>query len=176
MKSIKILLAILLIFNVLCSCSIINKSDMSSKEMDKLQIFTEEFAPLNFMQAGKVTGQSTEVVREFLKRMGINKDITLLLWSDAYQKLMNEQNIALFSTCLNSERKDLFKWVGPISSAEYYFYTSKNYTLNIKSLEDAKKVAKIAVLKDYAIAGVLKKKGSKILLSSTQLRKYSQNY
>jgi len=149
---------------------------MSSKEMDKLQIFTEEFAPLNFMQAGKVTGQSTEIVRELLKRMGINKDITLLLWSDAYQKLMNEQNIALFSTCLNSERKDLFKWVGPISSAEYYFYTSKNYTLNIKSLEDAKKVAKIAVLKDYAIAGVLKKKGSKILLSSTQLRKYSQNY
>jgi polar amino acid transport system substrate-binding protein len=128
-------------------------------DMEKLQIYTEEFAPLNFMQDGQISGQSTEVVRELLKRMGIDNDITLLLWSDAYQKLLNEPNIVLFSTCLTSARKDLFKWVGPISSVEIYFYSSKDCTLNIGSLEDAKEVQKIAVLKDYAIAGILKEKG-----------------
>ena len=130
-----------------------------SKEMDALQIYTEEFPPLNLMQDGQLTGQATEVVQEILKRMDINKDITLLLWSDAYQKLVNEPNIVLFSTSLISERKDLFKWVGPLSSAEIYFYTSKDCTLNLKTLDDAKKVLKIAVLKDYAIAGILKEKG-----------------
>jgi len=130
-----------------------------SKEMNELQIYTEEFAPLNLMKDGQLTGQATEVVQEILKRMEIEKDITLLLWSDAYQKLMNESNIALFSTCMISARKDLFKWAGPISSVENYFYTSKDCTLNIETLDDAKKVLKIAVLKDYAIAGILKEKG-----------------
>jgi len=130
-----------------------------SKEMDALQIYTEEFPPLNLMQDGQLTGQATEVVQEILKRMDINKDITLLLWSDAYQKLVNEPNIVLFSTSLISERKDLFKWVGPISSVENYFYTSKDCTLNLKTLDDAKKVLKIATLKDYAITGILKEKG-----------------
>jgi len=130
-----------------------------SKEMDALQIYTEEFPPLNLMQDGQLTGQATEVVQEILKRIDIDKDITLLLWSDAYQKLVNEPNIVLFSTSLISERKDLFKWVGPLSSAEIYFYTSKDCTLNLKTLDDAKKVLKIAVLKDYAIAGILKEKG-----------------
>jgi len=130
-----------------------------SKEMNELQIYTEEFAPLNLMKDGQLTGQATEVVQEILKRMEIEKDITLLLWSDAYQKLMNESNIALFSTCMTSARKDLFKWAGPISSVENYFYTSKDCTLNIETLDDAKKVLKVAVLKDYAIAGILKEKG-----------------
>ena len=130
-----------------------------SKEMGELQIYTEEFAPLNLMQDGQLTGQATEVVQEILKRIGITKKITILLWSDAYQKLMNESNIALFSTCLTSSRKDLFKWVGPISSVENYFYTSKDCTLNLNTLDDAKKVLKIAVLKDYAIAGILKERG-----------------
>jgi len=130
-----------------------------SKEMDALQIYTEEFPPLNLMQAGQLTGQATEVVQEILKRIDIDKDITLLLWSDAYQKLVNEPNIVLFSTSLISERKDLFKWVGPISSVENYFYTSKDCTLNLKTLDDAKKVLKIATLKDYAITGILKEKG-----------------
>jgi len=130
-----------------------------SKEVDALQIYTEEFPPLNLMVDGQLTGQATEVVQEILKRMDVDKDITLLLWSDAYQKLVNEPNIVLFSTSLISERKDLFKWVGPLSSAEIYFYTSKDCTLNLKTFDDAKKVLKIAVLKDYAIAGILKEKG-----------------
>jgi len=104
-----------------------------SKEMDALQIYTEEFPPLNLMQDGQLTGQATEVVQEILKRMDINKDITLLLWSDAYQKLVNEPNIVLFSTSLISERKDLFKWVGPISSVENYFLYFKRLHAEFKN-------------------------------------------
>ena len=152
----------LMVFVTLCifmsSVLAILNADIS-KEMDALQIYTEEFAPLNLMMDGQLTGQATEVVQEILKRMDFDKNITLLLWSDAFQKLMTEPNIALFSTCLTSTRKDLFKWVGPISSVENYFYTSKDCKLDIKTLEDAKKVLKIAVLKDYAIAGILKEKG-----------------
>ena len=152
----------LMVFVTLCifmsSVLAILNADIS-KEMDALQIYTEEFAPLNLMMDGQLTGQATEVVQEILKRMDFDKNITLLLWSDAFQKLMTEPNIALFSTCLTSTRKDLFKWVGPISSVENYFYTSKDCKLDIKTLEGAKKVLKIAVLKDYAIAGILKEKG-----------------
>ncbi|MBN2017291.1 MAG: transporter substrate-binding domain-containing protein [Candidatus Cloacimonetes bacterium] len=135
-----------------------------SKEMDKLKIYTEEFVPLNFMQDGEITGQSTEVVKALLDRLGIDKNITLLQWSDAYQKLMNEANIALYSTCLTAERKDLFKWVGPISSVEIYFYTSKDHMVDITTLEEAKKIKKIGVLKDYAITSILKEKGFKNLV------------
>ena len=166
MKILKILVSLCIFMSIAISALF---AEMPA-DMEKLHIYTEEFAPLNFMQHGKISGQATEVVQELLKRMKVKKDITLLLWSDAYQKLVNEQNIALFSTCLTSARKDLFKWVGPISSAEIYFYTSKDCTLEIESLEDAKDVPKIAVLKDYAIAGILKEKGFKNLIEFNTTR------
>jgi polar amino acid transport system substrate-binding protein len=154
----------LFIFCVLMGIILSGLNADVAKEMDKLQIYTEEFAPLNLMKDGQLTGQATEVVQEILKRMGVNKKITLLQWSDAYQKLMNESNIALFSTCLTSARKDLFQWVGPISSAEIYFYASKDHMVDIKTLEDAKKLKKIGVLKNYAITSTLKDKGFKNLV------------
>ncbi len=155
MKILKILVSMCIFMSLVLSAFC---AEMPA-DMEKLQIFTEEFSPLNFMQDGQITGQSTEVVMELLNRMGIDKDITLLLWTDAYQKLVNESNIALFSTCLTSERKNLFKWVGPISTVEMYFYMPKDCTIDLKSLEDAKKIPEIAVLKDYASTSILKEKG-----------------
>ncbi len=159
MKIVKLVLSLCVFMSIVVSVLF---AEMSA-DMEKLQIYTEEFAPLNFMQDGKISGQATEVVQELLNRMKVKKDIKLLLWSDAYQRLVKEPNIALYSTCLTAERKDLFKWVGPISSAEIYFYASKDYTSEIITIEDAKKVPKIAILKDYAIASILKEKGFKNL-------------
>jgi len=128
-------------------------------EMSGLNIYTEKFPPLNFMKDGVLTGQSVEVVKEIMNNLGCQNEITLLPWSDAYQKLLNEPNVVLFSTCLTAERKDLFKWVGPISTVAVYLYKSKHCDMHFASLEDAKKAPSIAVLKDYASTSILKEKG-----------------
>jgi len=128
-------------------------------DMSELVIYTEEFPPLNFMNNGVLTGQSVEVVKEIMENLGCQNEITILPWSDAYQKLLNEPHVVLFSTCLTAERKDLFKWVGPISTVDMYLYTSKDCTMQFSTLEDAKKAPTIAVLKDYASRSILKEKG-----------------
>jgi len=138
---------------LLFSCSNIKE------DMENIKIYTEEFKPLNFMQDGEITGQSAEVVQELLKRMNLDKEIKLIPWSQAYQKLKNEKNIALFSTCLTKERKDRFKWVGPISTTSMYFFVKKDSPLQLDDLDDARELSKIAVMKDYAEYSILKERG-----------------
>jgi ABC-type amino acid transport substrate-binding protein len=65
----------------------------------------------------------------------------------------------LFSTSMNAQRRDLFKWAGPMATLEWQFYAlaGKNITLN--TLEDAKEYPAIGVLKDYTLEQFLVSQG-----------------
>jgi len=116
-----------------------------------LQIITEKFAPFNFRsKEGKITGQSTEVVQEILSRLNQKIDIQLMHWNDGYNLALTEPDVALYSTFRTTEREKLFQWVGPIASDEILFYALHGSDVVIRSLEDAKTVAAIGVVKDDA--------------------------
>jgi len=124
-----------------------------------LKVLTAENPPLNFMKDGEITGQATEVVRELIKRTDTGKDIRLVTWREGYKAVLEQPNITLFSTVMNSERKDLLQWVGPLAALNTNFYALKGSEINIATLDDAKKVNKIATVSKYYSEQMLKEEG-----------------
>ena len=124
-----------------------------------LKIYTESYPPLNYAENGKVTGQATEVVQELIKRTGTDTDIQLATWDEGYKAIMEKPNVALFSVAMTSERKPLLQWVGPIAFLDANLYARKGSKMVIARLEDAKKLPKIVVVKDYYSEELLRKEG-----------------
>jgi ABC-type amino acid transport substrate-binding protein len=120
-------------------------------EQTNLQIITEELAPFNFMsKEGEITGQSTEVVKEILSRLGQEVEIQLMPWNKGYVLALSKPDVILYSTFRTAERENLFNWVGPIASDEMLFYARKGSDIIIRSLENSKTVTAIGVVKDDA--------------------------
>ena len=134
-----------------CSAKDINNTELT--------IITENYPPLNFEKNGKATGQATEVVEELLKRTGTKTDIQIMPWDKGYKAVLKQPNAALFTTVMNHERKKLMQWVGPISALDTNFYSLNGSHIVIKTLEDAKKIGKIATVTDYYSEQMLKKDG-----------------
>ena len=127
----------------------------------ELKIMTEEYAPFNYEENGKVTGFSTEIVEEMMKRMGIKSNIELLPWSRAYNLTMTKDDYALFSMTRTEQREGLFKWVGPLVPNKSVLWGLADKEYDIKNLNDAKKY-KIGAYKDDADEQFLKENGFNI--------------
>ena len=124
-----------------------------------LTIVTEDFPPLNYTQEGELTGSSTAVVREILRRHGQKYPIQVLPWARAYRLLMTEPNVMLYSIVRTEQRESLFHWVGPLNEFRLGFYARKGARIRIESIEDAKKVGAIATYKDDFREQMLKSMG-----------------
>lgn len=120
---------------------------------------TEEYKPFNYTEDGRLTGLGPEVLREICSGLKIPFEVTVLPWNEAYQTTLQTANAILFSTVLNAERKDLFKWAGPIASLDYDFYSTAQNHLIINSFEDARNVGQIGVVTDYGITQYLEGQG-----------------
>jgi polar amino acid transport system substrate-binding protein len=115
-----------------------------------LSILTEEYPPFNFTQNGEVTGFTTQVVQEIIRRLGIDDNIEVVPWARGYERLRTEPNVVLFSTARTAERESLFHWVGPIYTEHLSFYARKTDIRPINSLQAAKETRSIATYRaDY---------------------------
>ena len=114
----------------------------------ELSIITEDFPPFNFSKDGKLTGATTEVVQEIMRRLELKEQIQVLPWARGYKRLQTEPNVILFTAARTEEREKLFQWVGPLYAFRLGFYAPKGSGLKISSLEDAKNVSSIATYKD----------------------------
>jgi polar amino acid transport system substrate-binding protein len=124
-----------------------------------LQILTEESPPLNFVRDGEITGLATEVVRELAKRTGTARNIQLVPWQKGYQALLEQPDVALFSTVMTAQRKPLFQWVGPLAVLDTNLYALKGSGIAIANLDDARKVNRIATVAKYYSEQMLDKEG-----------------
>lgn len=122
-------------------------------------VMTEEYPPFNHTENGRLTGLSSEVVIELLKRVGHENNIKVLPWARAYNLARNKAGKILFSMTRTEQREPLFKWVGPLATNNWVFFAKKGSSLNIRSLEDAKKVKKIGAYKEDAAELYLKEQG-----------------
>jgi polar amino acid transport system substrate-binding protein len=113
-----------------------------------MMVITEASPPYNYISEGKITGSSTEIVREILRRLEQPDNIQVLPWARGYKLLQTQPNVALFSTTRTPEREDQFHWVGPLFAVHYGFYARKDRGLQLNSLEDAQAVGAIATYKD----------------------------
>lgn len=125
----------------------------------QLQFLTEEYRPLNYMDNGVLTGIGPELLKGICKQLNIPFDSKVLAWEDGYAQLQSNENAVLYSTVLNAERKDLFKWAGPFATLDWLFYSSSQHLVTLNSLSDAKKVSAIGVIKDHSIEQFLVSEG-----------------
>ena len=99
---------------------------------------TEENRPVNFLENGKVTGFSTEVVEAVLKEIDVQADIRILPWARAYATALHQENVLIFSIMRTPEREHLFKWVGVITPPDSsYLYAMRARNLKLDHLDDA---------------------------------------
>jgi len=124
-----------------------------------LRILTAENPPLNFSQDSEITGLATEVVRELIRRTGTGGDIRLIAWPEGYQALLEQPDVALFSTVMTAERKGLFQWVGPLVVQNTNLYALKDSRIEIANLDQARKAGKIATVSKYYSEQMLREEG-----------------
>jgi polar amino acid transport system substrate-binding protein len=104
-----------------------------------LEVLTEDYPPFSMLDSdGRVTGLSTEIVRELFKRAGVDYRLSLLSWKLAYKRTRNTANTALYSTTRTPERELLFKWVGPLVTSHWALFATPDSPLRITELNAAK--------------------------------------
>ncbi len=125
----------------------------------EMRVLTTEEPPMNFMQGDQITGIITEIVEYLLKHTGTQASIKLLPWARIYQIGLEEPNVVLFTAARTEQRENLFQWVGPVINKRWVLYAKRGSNLQIKSLHDAKKVKRIAVMRGDAREKMLRAKG-----------------
>jgi len=127
------------------------------------QIVTENYPPLSLKIEDKVTGSSTELVQEIMKRNNINIPITLKPWDIAYQEALRKPNTIIYSIDKSPARDGSFKWVGPIARDSSFLYARIDSDITIKNLNEAKQYT-ICVYKDDTIQQYLYREGFRTLV------------
>lgn len=125
-----------------------------------LTLTTEEYPPYNFSKDdGKtVTGLSTDVMREVVKRTGMKATFALYPWKRAYMMAQEDKETCVYSTTRTEAREKLFKWVGPLTPNTWVLYAKADSPISIKTLEEAKKY-KVGGYQGDAKAAFLKEQG-----------------
>lgn len=117
------------------------------------------YPPLVYGENGNVHGVVPEVVRAIQAELGDTSPLVVVPWLRGYQLAQNDKRQALFAIVRIPEREKLFKWVGPIFNEGDYFFQKQNAGQKIKTLDDARKVPRIAVRRDGYTHQALKDKG-----------------
>ncbi len=131
------------------------------------QFITEDYKPLNYLENDTLKGLAPDLLREICAELNIPFSVQVLPLDEGYAKVQEADNAVLFCTMLNSTRKDVFKWAGPIASLDWMFYSNSGSDVALTSIDDAKKTARIGVLKDYAITQYLIQEGFTNLIYCT---------
>lgn len=131
----------------------------AAAEEKPLTIITEDWPPYNYEENGDVKGFSTEIVQAILDELDLKHKITVLPGARGEKLLDEGTRVMSFSLFRTPEREERYKWIGPISEEAIYFYKKKGSPLEITTLEDAKRVKRVACQHKGLIFNTLQQKG-----------------
>lgn len=133
----------------------------------KLQIITEEYPPFNYSENSELKGIFIEILDYMLKDAGSSqtvKDVQVLPWARGYNMALNEANTVLFATSFTPERKDLFKWVGPVMQSNNVLFGKKSKNIKVNDVKDLQNVKIGVIHRDVAEELILNQGVNKNLL------------
>ncbi|MBN1971074.1 MAG: transporter substrate-binding domain-containing protein [Candidatus Delongbacteria bacterium] len=110
-------------------------------------VVTEDYPPYNYEENGILKGIGTELVQEILFRAKIDYELKLYPWARAYKMALEKEGTMIFSITFTEQRKDLFKWVGPLLASDADLIAKKSSMIKINSYKDLENY-KIGVVKD----------------------------
>ncbi|MBF0204315.1 MAG: ABC transporter substrate-binding protein [Desulfamplus sp.] len=132
----------------------------SSAISAELTIYTEDTPNSHFKDKdGQIKGYVYELVLEMQKKMGDATPIQMVPWARGYNLATTKPNIALFSTTFTEERRNLFKWVGPVYESTWVLFAKAGSGIKVNSLEDAKALKSIGAYRDDVREQYLKGQG-----------------
>lgn len=106
-----------------------------------------------------------ELVRAMMIKQGIPPIIENYPLSRAMRDVQTNDNIAFFNVTRTLQREDTVKWGVKLLETTSYFYELKAEPTDIKTLDDAKKVASIGVLRGGVHEATLESLGFNNLLA-----------
>lgn len=120
---------------------------LSLARAESLVLLTENLPPFNMSAGGNnfarddnVTGISADILRAVCERAEVDCKLILRFpWQRVYQQTLDDAGYGLFSTARTAEREKLFKWVGPIASNDWVLFAKSDSTIQLGSLEDARR-------------------------------------
>jgi ABC-type amino acid transport substrate-binding protein len=148
----------LLPLGLLLLCNGCDKQPQEAYDFD-FQFVTEIYKPFNYVESGELTGYAPDLLKEICINLNIPYKVEVMDWETAYGKARSAPGTVLFSTSMNSQRRDLFKWAGPIATLEWQFYALADKNITLNTLEEAKDYPAIGVLKDYTLEQFLVSQG-----------------
>ncbi len=106
-----------------------------------LTLTTEDYPPFNIRGDSDhpISGISTDIVRELMKRAGITIDITMYPWQRALSIASSDPDSCVYSTVRTAKREPLYKWVGPLTSDDWALFAPADTKITLKTLEEARK-------------------------------------
>jgi polar amino acid transport system substrate-binding protein len=131
----------------------------------QLRLLSEEFPPITFTEQGQARGLAVEIVQEIQRRQGTKLGIEFMPWARAFREAKGAGEVALFSMARTPEREKQFKWVGPIVTFYSSIYAPAQGGMRLRSLDDAKRVSSVLVVRDWFTFEELKTLGFKNLES-----------
>ena len=150
MKKIAAIILAVLVLG-LFSCA---KDDSTGKN---LTILCEMMKPYNYEENGHLHGISIEVVQGILAKLELANPIEMSSdWDAIFKRLKTEDNIVAFTTGLTTERKEMFKWVGPITLWHVGFVGLEAANLPITTAEEAQSLTAVGVVKSYFTGEILR--------------------
>jgi polar amino acid transport system substrate-binding protein len=125
----------------------------------ELQIYAHETPSSTDERPGVAEGSTIDVVREIQRRIGDTNPIRIVPWARAYHLVEHEPNVAVLQVVRTPSRAPLFQWVGPFDHFSSDLFAPAESDLHIDSLEDAKTVAHIGVVRGSYLDDELTKLG-----------------
>ncbi len=117
-----------------------------------LKMYTEDYAPFDFLKDGTLTGHGFDIVTEALSRADMAADIEVTKWSRAVSLAEKDADTCIFTTARTQEREDRFLWAGPMYSEAIYLIQKPGTNAEVADVEGAL-VKKIGTQTgDFAVA------------------------
>ncbi|MGE9744544.1 substrate-binding periplasmic protein [Bdellovibrio bacteriovorus] len=118
-------------------------------------ILTEQWPPITYEENGVVKGVAVEIVQAMQKTMGDRQPIIVVPWPRGYRMVQKDSNVILFTVIRSKEREQLFTLLGPVGIGETALCGREDSHLNVRTLEDARKLLAISANRDSYFASFL---------------------
>lgn len=124
----------------------------------QLKVYAPAYPPMVIydQDSGEISGHATEVVKQIVAEAGIDIELKILPWSNAYSKTRNGKNIMLYPVIRSPERELLFHWIGPVNKFHYGIYSLKPIEKEVDGLDNLGS-ARVGVLRGGLDSSYLKK-------------------
>lgn len=123
-----------------------------------IQMLTENYPPLNYMEDGKIIGIGPDQVKLIMERAKLDYTIEMMPWARAYWRAQTQSNTCIFNTAHSPERSPKFKWVEPLIMAHAFLIAKAGSNIHPKTLQEAWKYS-VGTQRDDMTEDLLRKDG-----------------